>query len=224
MKQGKLFTLIELLIVIAIIAILAALLLPALANARKTAQSIRCTSQLKQINAAYFLYVNDNNDFCPRVQVNYPGNIMWYYLASYLGDARDKTGDGTFKLWYCPAEEPDKISLHHANNSTIVLYSGYGMAQQNLGLGPGARKLSEFKDLSTRVLMADSLPVSVHNYGVGALVMCYNNNNGTVAPGGLVLQYYYPVYRRHKQRANVSFFDGHVDSGMGHGEITKLKF
>ena len=53
------FTLIELLVVIAIIAILAALLLPALAKAKQKAQQANCTSNLKQIGLACFLYTQD---------------------------------------------------------------------------------------------------------------------------------------------------------------------
>ncbi len=56
------FTLIELLVVIAIIALLAALLLPTLSKARGTAQSIRCTSNLKQLQAAWQMYAEDHND------------------------------------------------------------------------------------------------------------------------------------------------------------------
>lgn len=59
------FTLIELLVVIAIIAILAAILLPVLAAAKQRAWEAGCINNKKQMQMAWFMYVQDNNNKLP---------------------------------------------------------------------------------------------------------------------------------------------------------------
>ncbi len=59
------FSLIELLLVIAIIAILAALLLPALARSRLKAENVVCVSNLKQLGYGCCIFTLENNDFLP---------------------------------------------------------------------------------------------------------------------------------------------------------------
>ena len=85
MKQQhkKAFTLIELLVVIAIIAILAAMLLPALAAAKKKAQKISCVNNQKQVGLSFRLWEGDNQDKYPRSVPTNTGGSMEDCYSKY---------------------------------------------------------------------------------------------------------------------------------------------
>lgn len=76
------FTLIELLGVIAIIAILAGLLLPALGKAKAKGLQIRCLSNYKQLQLCWMLYADENNDTLPPNETVGTGADRISYIAS----------------------------------------------------------------------------------------------------------------------------------------------
>ncbi|MFN8138320.1 MAG: prepilin-type N-terminal cleavage/methylation domain-containing protein [Fimbriimonadales bacterium] len=136
-KQG--FTLIELLVVIAIIAILAAILFPVMAEAKKSAKRIVCISNMKQIQTATMLYVQDANETWPPFGLYNPmqgfvNQQMWlgydngntYCSGGWCGDvtlpARNPVHPGIIDQYFgnepvkkCPMK-PDTWQLSYATN------------------------------------------------------------------------------------------------------------
>src|SRR5262245_15157804 len=84
------FTLVELIVVIAVITILAAMLLPALARAKAAGKRIRCINNAKQLVTVWIMYAGDNSDRLVangQVDPPTPNNQLWVQGAFYYPEA-----------------------------------------------------------------------------------------------------------------------------------------
>jgi len=87
------FTLVELMIVIAIIAMLAAILFPAFSEAREASRRTSCSSNLKQIGIAFNMYCQDNDGLVPNRTTN--SSTLVTTMANYTKNSR---------LFVCPSQ------------------------------------------------------------------------------------------------------------------------
>lgn len=102
-KIANLFTLVELLVVVAIIIILIALLFPALKSAKDMARQMSCLNQMRQVNLGLLSYAGENGEYMP--PVDWPSWKRWFYkdiAGRYWGNKASGNSDST-KLVYCPS-------------------------------------------------------------------------------------------------------------------------
>jgi prepilin-type N-terminal cleavage/methylation domain-containing protein/prepilin-type processing-associated H-X9-DG protein len=102
------FTLVELLVTLAVIAVIASLLFPALAGAKAKADSTRCLSNLRQIGVAVRVYATDNAGSLPRAEANSRGTVLGGSGKAgtpFLEEVLSLQLSGNQKVFRCPVDE-----------------------------------------------------------------------------------------------------------------------
>jgi prepilin-type N-terminal cleavage/methylation domain-containing protein/prepilin-type processing-associated H-X9-DG protein len=210
------FTLVELLVVIGIIALLIAILLPALGRARENANRVACFSNLRQLGVAFIMYTGDNRG--------------WFPYCAALGESDPLTGSPwrseDWIYWQAPRDRrsskispylngfPEKVLTCPADDPTIhtrkiypdpYLYS-YTMnmamcSDPNLGK---LVKLAAIRRSAEKILLMDEDELSLDD-----------GNFNPYLIGSSVENFLGTRHDRHRKdlggRGNVVFADGHGD-------------
>jgi prepilin-type processing-associated H-X9-DG protein/prepilin-type N-terminal cleavage/methylation domain-containing protein len=181
------FTLVELLVVIAVIAILAAMLLPALSSAKAKAGAVQCQANLRQVGLATHLYAQDHRG---TIRLQSPLVITNTWAQSLAAHQNLPVS-----LFLCPSYPPRTWT------NWLQTYGVWVDPPETLRSGP----LQEF-------LQSDRL-----EQPAGYLHLADTTSRGRLGITARQFHVFridedYEIHGRHANRANGWFFDGHVES------------
>lgn len=217
--NNKVFTLIELMVVIAICMILTAMMLPALNKAKEKAREMKCLSNMKNIYLSQLGYINDSNEYIspisPGKDTNGVADYYWTNLVSsymgFPGSTRNEFRDNIRpenSPYFCPSQIPQKAKNSVGNPNC---YPSYGLNGYLAGGGcsPGAdpavsAKISSIKKQSKAVLFADVQNGAANpDAGYRTLISAY-------------------LTSRHSSGFNCLWLDGHISKSKYNWASTNL--
>ncbi len=199
------FTLIEILVVLAVIGILAAILFPVFSSARESARTTTCASNLHQISLGFQLYLDNSNRRYPAVNLSKDRfNCSWAdMMVPYTRSEKifncpsDPTDDTEFRSAECPGDssliEAAKFNGSYGLN-TLPIAKIQGTPENRVRRPSSTLLVTDFDPTLYNVILPGPNTGEPRAYGTPA----------DIATMGI------PVPGWHREGANVLFVDGHV--------------
>lgn len=191
--RRRAFTLVELLTVIAIIGVLAAITIVAVGRVRESARTTRCGANIRQIQALALLWAKDNRDWVPQA--------MWFLENSKkkYGTTNLRSVGYTDELGTCP-DSDGLPAPNYGINIKLVAGGPDGQWGSNSVQfwDHGRYKYSQIQTARTIVFAETTLLKDYNISGSGAYVAINNSSANTLST-------------RHSEKAWVAYADGHIE-------------
>lgn len=209
------FTLVELAIVIAILAILASLLLPSMRKAHESGFSILCKNNLKQIGTVSELFLNDNNLIM--VPSSNAGSYLYkswvWALSFYLPDwkpenRRTVAPNADSNLLLCPSSVPNPFGDNYNGTTSQANYSYNLHSGDTHFRGRPRSKSSPFSVVHSQKVSSPSQAISF----IDNRYLWHRNNHFIYTEAHANLEQKTFLYR-HLGGHNRLYVDGHVEHG-----------
>ena len=230
LAQRRAFTLIEMLVVIAIIAILAALLLPSLSRAKKSGRSVACMNNLKQLQYCFEMYALDYDDIMPPNNFLFTGSIGSSTLQLTEADLSWCPGDvtvdettaniekgllipynGSTAIYKCPSDRSTLVSTnppHPVLPRTRSYNQSIGVNNDYVRQTEPPQQISYRKTTEIRVPVPSQLFVYIDVQEDEII----DSTFGMFPRDSRNRDYWIDLPAdHHNQAANLSFVDGHVE-------------
>ncbi|MCM8531000.1 MAG: type II secretion system GspH family protein [Lentisphaeraceae bacterium] len=208
------FTLIELLVVIAIIGVLCSMLLPSLRQARGTAKSAVCASNIKQLGVGFEMYQLGSDGYTPpAITILANGSFLGWH--SFINEHFNATNDSLSKMapFNCPMNEFQTQWSGMGLGRSDISYGGNGWTGIRLNQDPPATtpvralgiNIATVKSPSELYLLADTVYYRIENNNGGIHARCGANDcDNSYADHGGMLKY------EHLSKLNMLYTDKHV--------------
>ncbi|HUI08646.1 MAG TPA: prepilin-type N-terminal cleavage/methylation domain-containing protein [Verrucomicrobiae bacterium] len=228
-SDGNGFTLIEMLVVIAIIGVLAALLLPSLSQARESGRQASCLNNLRQLYLANLSYSADHGYYAPAAPDIWGNNLIrWYGTRPDVGTPFDSRSGplsrylgGSRAVRACPSMGPwnfltsGAAAFEAGCGGYGYNYLGVGSRSYPMGYTELASQLGmrpeEISRPSTTIMFCDTAFPQSSGGQTHLIEYSFAEPNKFLSATGTMYGQPSPsIHFRHRRRANVVWCDGHA--------------